>query len=67
MSYGFQMDIINNINTNLNNIDLTQYDVVYCVSHPIQSNKYPNTKFLFGPHFSVFPEKLSYVYSSILF
>jgi hypothetical protein len=53
MSYNFQMDI----NNNIDNIDLTQYDVVYCVSHPIQSNKYPNTKFLFGPHFSVSPEK----------
>lgn len=57
MSYGFQIDSINNMFTNLDNIDFTQYDVVYSTSEPIQTNKYPNTKFLFGPHFSVFPEE----------
>jgi glycosyltransferase involved in cell wall biosynthesis len=43
--------------TNLDSIDLLEFDVVYSPSQPIDVSKYPNTKFLFGPHFSVFPEK----------
>jgi len=41
----------------LEHIDLSTYDIVYSPHLPIQVDKYPNTKFLFGPHFSVFPEK----------
>jgi glycosyltransferase involved in cell wall biosynthesis len=41
----------------LNTLDLSQFDCVYSPSMPIDVNKYPNTKFIFGPHFSVFPEK----------
>lgn len=41
----------------LNTLDLSQFDCVYSPSIPIDVNKYPNTKFIFGPHFSVFPEK----------
>ena len=41
----------------LEQLDLTQFDCVYSPCIPIQANKYPNTKFIFGPHFSVFPEK----------
>jgi len=48
--------IINSI-TNLNDIDLSQFDIVYSPCEPINVNIYPNTKFIFGPHFSVFPEK----------
>jgi hypothetical protein len=40
----------------LDNIDLSQFDCVYSPAIPINVSKYPNTKFLFGPHFSVFPE-----------
>lgn len=40
----------------INNIDLTQFDCVYSPSTPLNVKKYPNTKFIFGPHFSVFPE-----------
>lgn len=43
--------------TNLDIIDLSKFDIVYSPSQPILVNKYPNTKFIFGPHFSVFPEK----------
>ena len=39
------------------NIDLSQFDAVYSPCEPIHVKKYPNTKFIFGPHFSVFPEK----------
>ena len=41
----------------LQNIDLSQYDAVYSPSEPIDVSIYPNTKFIFGPHFSVFPVK----------
>jgi glycosyltransferase involved in cell wall biosynthesis len=47
--------ISDNINI-LNSIDLSQFDCVYIPSHPIDVKQFPNTKFLFGPHFSVFPE-----------
>ena len=40
----------------INSIDLSQFDCVYIPCYPIDINKYPNTKFIFGPHFSVFPE-----------
>lgn len=43
--------------TNLDVIDLSKFDVVYSPSQAIDVNKYLNTKFIFGPHFSVFPEK----------
>lgn len=43
--------------TNIDSFDLTEFDCVYCPSHPINVSKYPNVKFIFGPHFSVFPEK----------
>lgn len=36
--------------------NLLYYDVVYSPSNPIDIKKYPNTKFIFGPHFSVFPD-----------
>lgn len=46
-------DIINNyINDNKNCI-------IYSPCLPINVSKYPNVKFIFGPHFSVFPEKQS--------
>ena len=37
-------------------IDLLFYDVVFSPSVSIEVNNYPNIKFIFGPHFSVFPE-----------
>ena len=43
--------------TNIDLIDLTHFDCVYSPSQPLDVRKYPNTKFIFGPHFSVFPEK----------
>ena len=39
----------------LDSIDLTQFDCVYSPGIPINASKYPATKFIFGPHFSVFP------------
>ncbi len=51
----YNIDITYIYNDNLNGIDLTKYDVVYSPSQPINVCSYPNTKFIFGPHFSVFP------------
>lgn len=53
----YNIHIITIYNTNLDNINLNEFDVVYSPCSPIDVSKYPNTKFLFGPHFSVFPEK----------
>ena len=52
----YNIEITNVSSSNLNFIDLSQFDVVYSPSQPIDVKKYPNTKFIFGPHFSVFPE-----------
>ena len=38
------------------NYDLSQYDCVLSPHMPIDVSKYPTTKFIFGPHFSVFPD-----------
>ena len=40
----------------LNQINLSLFDCVFSPCCPIDVSKYPNTKFLFGPHFSIFPE-----------
>jgi len=35
--------------------DITDFDIIYSPSDSIDVSKYPNKKFIFGPHFSVFP------------
>jgi hypothetical protein len=40
----------------LNNINLAEYDAVYSPSEPINVLNYPAMRFIFGPHFSVFPD-----------
>lgn len=40
----------------LQRFNLSEYDAVYSPTYPIDVSKYPNTRFIFGPHFSVFPE-----------
>lgn len=40
----------------LDKLDLNSFDCVYSPGIPLNVKKYPNTKFIFGPHFSVFPE-----------
>lgn len=35
--------------------DIQHHDVIYSPSLPIDSSKYPTKYFIFGPHFSVFP------------
>jgi len=41
---------------NLNEFPLDTIDCVYSPSTPIDVSKYPHTTFIFGPHFSVFPD-----------
>lgn len=47
--------IVNSVNE-INNIDLNLFDAVISPCDPIDVSQYPNTKFIFGPQFSVFPE-----------
>ena len=41
----------------LDYLDLSQYDCVYSPSTAISAVKYPQIKFVFGPHLSVFPDE----------
>jgi hypothetical protein len=47
------------IKSSLDNVNLSEFDVVYSPAEQINTDLYPMTKFIFGPHFSVFPEKHS--------
>ena len=40
-----------------NDSDIVNYDIIYNPSFPMNTQTYPNKKFIFGPHFSVFPDK----------
>lgn len=55
LSYNNQYHICNVMD--LDNLDLSNFDAVYSPSIPIDVTKYPNTKFIFGPHFNIFPNK----------
>ena len=56
MSYkNIQFTIIKNIQE-LDNYNLSEFDCIYSPCLPIDVSKYPNTKFIFGPHFTVFPD-----------
>ena len=35
--------------------DINNYDIIYSPANPIDTSLYLNKKFIFGPHFSVFP------------
>ena len=39
----------------LQNIDISKYDIVYSPSEPRDVSNFPDKKFIFGPHFSTFP------------
>ena len=36
--------------------DIPNYDIIYSPNNPINTSRYPNKNFIFGPHFSVFPD-----------
>ena len=50
--------VINSINE-INNTDLTLYDAVFSPCQIIDVSKYPNTKFIFGPHCCLFPNDIN--------
>jgi hypothetical protein len=52
----FEITVINDINQ-LENIDVSTFDCVFSPCCPIDVSKYPKTKFIFGPQFSVFPDE----------
>jgi len=54
-NYNYTIHTINH--TDLDSINLSDYNIVYSPSIPINVKKYPDTKFIFGPHFSVFPNR----------
>lgn len=45
--------------------DISGKMLVYSPTIPIDTSKYPNNKFIFGPHFSVFPTNLLYTINNI--
>jgi hypothetical protein len=50
--------IINHLGYNFtwgNENDIDNYDIIFSPLNPIDTSKYPSKKFIFGPHFSVFP------------
>ena len=51
-----QIDIIKNEN-DFCNIDLSKYDIIYSPNIPILVTDFPQKKFIFGPHFDVFPDE----------
>ena len=36
--------------------EINNFDIIYSPCYPIDSSHYPSKKFIFGPHFSVFPD-----------
>jgi len=38
------------------NTNLVNYDLIYSPCHPIDASQFPKQKFIFGPHFSLFPD-----------
>ena len=48
-----------------NHNDIRNCDYIISPIHPINTNIYPNKKFIFGPHFSVFPNDKLYKINNI--
>ena len=56
-----QFDIFENLEE-LSRIDLSKYDIVYSPAETIPVSNFPNLKFIFGPHFSTFPnQKITHI------
>ena len=52
----YDYKIINHLN------DIDNYNIIYSPCYPIDTSKYPDKKFIFCPHFSVFPDnRLMYI------
>ncbi len=67
------MFIFNNVDYLYGNYnDIPNYDLIYSGDIPIDTSKYPDKKFIFGPHFSVFPDniklaKINNIYSNAVY
>jgi len=60
MSRGFEkLNIDVSYKSNPSDHDIESSDVVYSACRPFPIQKYPNTKFVFGPNFSIFPDSKS--------
>lgn len=51
--------VTNNIN------EILDCDYIISPSYPIDTSKYPNKKFIFGPHFSLFPDNRLYQINNV--
>jgi len=51
-----EFTIVNNVN-DAYNYNFQDYDAIYSPCDAIDVSKYPQTKFIFGPQFSVFPDE----------
>ena len=49
--YAYKYGSINEIEQEIQN-----YDVIYFPVRPYDASRFPNKRFIFGPHFSVFPD-----------
>ena len=75
--YKNKIEIINTLNHLKYNYklgsfkDIPNYDIIYSSSEPINTSSYPTKKFIFGPHFSVFPyNKLKFInniYNNVIY
>ena len=46
----------------INDIGNPDYDIIYSPNNPVDTSRHPTKRFIFGPHFSVFPDsKLSQI------
>jgi hypothetical protein len=58
LKYNHEFIIINDL-SKLDHINIDDLDYIYSPGIPFPVNNWPHKKFIFGPHFSVFPEKES--------
>ena len=51
--------------------EIIEFDIIYSPNIPIDSSKFPNKKFIFGPHFSVFPDnrllQINNIYKNVIY
>ena len=40
--------------------DINNFDIIYLPMHAINTSLYPTKKFIFGPHFSIYPDNRLY-------
>ena len=58
LQYNIITHVVQNLE-HLSRIDFGNFDIVISPTIPIRAEWFPNTIFIFGPHFSVFPDTLT--------